>query len=277
MNNKSAFTLAEVLTTLGIIGIVAAITIPTLVSNGNAIKFSSQYKKTMSVLNQAVNLSSAKYDKDFKDIKAKCSNNPTADSIETGYTICGLLNNNLLSAKYIENPFSENIKPNTKYSISGTNKVDANTTGWHGYLLVDGSLFIFKEEDKSCTAEDKCMGYIDVNGFTPPNKEANGVAVAADIFTPAAYAKPSGGNVPEPSPYASQGGGNNSGGNEDPGSGSSSNGNNAVTSGFTDDDTITTVPQDKSNMTDVYPVYFYNSKVEPATKAASLVLINSNK
>ena len=33
--NKSAFTLAEVLITLGIIGVVAAMTIPTLVQNYN--------------------------------------------------------------------------------------------------------------------------------------------------------------------------------------------------------------------------------------------------
>ena len=36
---KKAFTLAEVLITLGIIGVVAAMTIPNLIANVNAHKF----------------------------------------------------------------------------------------------------------------------------------------------------------------------------------------------------------------------------------------------
>lgn len=42
--HKKAFTLAEVLITLGIIGVVAAITIPTLVANTNNQKYRSQRK-----------------------------------------------------------------------------------------------------------------------------------------------------------------------------------------------------------------------------------------
>lgn len=50
---KTAFTLAEVLITLGIIGTVAAITLPMLISNYQKIVLKSQYKKQLSVLNQA--------------------------------------------------------------------------------------------------------------------------------------------------------------------------------------------------------------------------------
>ena len=56
---KKAFTLAEVLITLGIIGVVAAMTIPTLIANTNSAKFKSQYKKTLSALNQAAKMVSA--------------------------------------------------------------------------------------------------------------------------------------------------------------------------------------------------------------------------
>lgn len=45
---KYGFTLAEVLITLGIIGVVAAMTIPTLIANTNGAKYRSQYKKTLS-------------------------------------------------------------------------------------------------------------------------------------------------------------------------------------------------------------------------------------
>lgn len=48
-----AFTLAEVLITLGIIGVVAIMTIPTLISNTDTAKFVSGWKKTYSTLQQA--------------------------------------------------------------------------------------------------------------------------------------------------------------------------------------------------------------------------------
>ena len=51
-----AFTLAEVLITLGIIGIIATMTIPTLVSKFQEKALESQFKKTYSTLNQALQL-----------------------------------------------------------------------------------------------------------------------------------------------------------------------------------------------------------------------------
>ncbi len=53
-NRKSAFTLAEVLITLGIIGVVAAITIPTLVSNYRKRQLEAQIKATYSTIQQAI-------------------------------------------------------------------------------------------------------------------------------------------------------------------------------------------------------------------------------
>lgn len=51
--NKTGFTLAEILITIGIIGVVAALTIPVLIQNSNSKKFVTQYKKSLSTLNQA--------------------------------------------------------------------------------------------------------------------------------------------------------------------------------------------------------------------------------
>ena len=54
---KFAFTLAEVLITLGIIGIVAAMTIPTLISNYQKKQTVTKLQKAISILNQAYKLS----------------------------------------------------------------------------------------------------------------------------------------------------------------------------------------------------------------------------
>lgn len=51
--NKTAFTLAEVLITLGIIGVVASLTIPTLMNSYQNAQYVTALKKVYSVLNQA--------------------------------------------------------------------------------------------------------------------------------------------------------------------------------------------------------------------------------
>ena len=51
---KQAFTLAEVLITLGIIGIVAAMTLPTLIQANKNAEVEAKLKKVYSVMNQAI-------------------------------------------------------------------------------------------------------------------------------------------------------------------------------------------------------------------------------
>lgn len=59
MNNKKAFTLAEVLITLGIIGVVASMTLPTLVNKYKKQEAITRLQKTYTVLNQALKMSEA--------------------------------------------------------------------------------------------------------------------------------------------------------------------------------------------------------------------------
>lgn len=64
-----AFTLAEVLITLGIIGVVAAITIPGLITKYHKTVAESKLKKFYSTMNQAVKMSIADHDDfDFMDV-----------------------------------------------------------------------------------------------------------------------------------------------------------------------------------------------------------------
>ena len=58
---RLAFTLAEVLITLGIIGVVAALTMPAVVGNYKRQQAIQQLKKTYSVLSQAFNRAVAEY------------------------------------------------------------------------------------------------------------------------------------------------------------------------------------------------------------------------
>ena len=58
---KSAFTMAEVLITIGIIGIVAAMTMPTVINNAQNRELQAQLKKTYSELNQMSQLFYTEY------------------------------------------------------------------------------------------------------------------------------------------------------------------------------------------------------------------------
>ena len=56
---KKAFTLAEVLITLAIIGVVAALTIPSVISNSQQQEFRTGLRKAVSVLNSAITMNMA--------------------------------------------------------------------------------------------------------------------------------------------------------------------------------------------------------------------------
>ncbi len=60
MKKKKAFTLAEVLITLGIIGIIAAMTLPTIIQKQQKLETSARLKKFYSSMNQAILMSESK-------------------------------------------------------------------------------------------------------------------------------------------------------------------------------------------------------------------------
>ncbi len=243
MTKRFGFTLAEVLITLGIIGVVAAMTIPTLIANTNSAKFRSQFKKSLSTLNQAALMGQAQYDMHYGDATAACSatltstHGPAAQDADVDPTICAILNGTLSGKQYV--PKVADLKSSKgAYSITPAATTSGLTTlGWTagtaaapgdtiiGYTLADGSLFAFPNTAANCTdnSTHACHGFIDVNGATLPNKE-----VSCDA-----------------------------------------NGANAAAN------TTCTVPNTAANMTDVFPVIFYNSTVEPSTDAGRYVLTTS--
>lgn len=61
IKHKIGFTLAEVLITLGIIGVVAALTIPTLMANHRKNVVETRLAKFYSTMNQAIHMAEADY------------------------------------------------------------------------------------------------------------------------------------------------------------------------------------------------------------------------
>ncbi|MGN0031546.1 MAG: type II secretion system protein [Candidatus Gastranaerophilaceae bacterium] len=252
MTKRFGFTLAEVLITLGIIGVVAAMTIPTLIANTNGAKFRSQFKKTVSTLNQAGLMSQAQYDYDYAGATTKCTIGTGAEEKpDEVMTFCAILNGTLTGQTYIgaSNGLKRNANGEQKdYAWVETKGADGLVNGLKladtiNYTLADGSIVGFHKDAAGCELAigtqlkdnvitgdlASCVGYIDVNGVTLPNKEVScgKDAAGADIATTAAVQTPC------------------------------------------------AVPNDANHMTDIFPIVFHDSTVEPASNAAKYVLTSS--
>ena len=260
MRKHFGFTLAEVLITLGIIGVVAAMTIPTLISNTNSQKFRSQFKKTISTLNQAGLMAQAQYDIDYGMVELSCGKgsaddedgDPSTDS-PTGanpkITFCAILNGTLTGQTFKkDSPY--NTDPTFKALAAGEGD---DSTAYYYYTLADGSMVAFPQNQdtasgKPCTLElgavidedwiddhSNCLGFIDVNGTTLPNKEVTCSEAAAS--------------------------------DDDDSDTTVTDGSAALTP-----ETPCVVKNDAHHVTDIYPIVFHDATVEPASNAAKYVL-----
>lgn len=155
---RGGFTLAEVLITLGIIGVVAAMTMPTLLNSTNGAQYRTAYKKALSVLSQAVVLNVALDDYDLSQATT------SSDTDTAKASLYSLFRNRM-----------------NVVSDSGTSNVDSWTAGndntakfgdGSNYTMFfnDGISFTFEKSAAQCTQTDPCKGAIDINGAKNPNK-----------------------------------------------------------------------------------------------------------
>ena len=168
MTKRFGFTLAEVLITLGIIGVVAAMTMPTLMNSTQGAQYKTAYKKALSAISQAVTLNVALDEWSF------------ADATGTGDTY---LVDKLLSGR-MNVVRTETGSTNIKDAKGATYQVAVGSGGGQGVssavsiaddnttlFFNDGIMFTYTSTAKGCTEAAPCYGFIDVNGTKAPNKE----------------------------------------------------------------------------------------------------------
>ncbi|MBS5860501.1 type II secretion system protein [bacterium] len=258
-NVKAAFTLAEVLITLGIIGVVAAMTMPTLINSTQGAQYKTAYKKALSVMSQAVVMNIALEDYDLSQTVA--GTNPTAasadddeDATSAGgvQSIYDLFKNRMNVVKVAgTNDFQGttdgatntykiiSVGDSRDYTEFASNHVNDSghefptltaSSAWPTNLTMlfynDGITFIFDNTQGECVAatntnggDEYCFGFIDVNGQKAPNR-----VVQCDTGS---------------------------------------------TTGTEGDDNYSCVV---SNPTDIYPIAMYDQSVVPASAAARAVL-----
>ncbi len=161
---RKGFTLSEVLITLGIVGIVAAITIPNLVSNYQKKVLKSQFLNKYSLLQQQMLYAKNDYGGNFKKycITRDYVNNKYAHKDEC-YAIFSKYFKVIGECNYKNKPLTYNLKKEAYIDIGGT----ANPK----YLLADGTCY-------GITVNGGALGFsFDINGA---DKGPN--ALGHDIF-----------------------------------------------------------------------------------------------
>ena len=175
---RRGFTLAEVLITLGIIGIVAALTLPSVINKAQDRQFRAMFKKQYSAVAQAIQMVYAKYDISLtpksngweKMPQYVCAIGKELKSIGSGVKCEGLADDDTIDS------MPKNTKVhwhnNDEWFDKNGNPQRMNGAGVDGYglltfLLPDGAMINF-----NCTNEV----FIDVNGYKKPN------TVGRDIF-----------------------------------------------------------------------------------------------
>ena len=233
MKKSFGFTLAEVLITLGIIGVVAAMTMPTLMNSTQGAQYKAAYKKALSAIAQGVTLNVALDGSSFADTVAGTVGSTAKPT--TGDSVASILSTrmNVVNATTAADSgygmTGQGTSATSSFpAVTATKECPAdddecvptvNVPAPDTFLFFnDGSMLTFKAADvaactmTSPTAADnkKCYGAIDVNGLKGPNK-----VVACDASTG---------------------------------------------------------PCVVSNPTDIYPVEFYDQTILPASDAARAVL-----
>ena len=133
--NANGFTLAEVLITLGVIAVVAALTLPSLINKYKIKQLEVSFKKNSSMIANALNLTvnNFGYD-DIQDIAAFCSAGQT-DCPEKNKDLFTDINNYYLSQFDIVNTLSGNDLYRFSYTnYSGTKK----GRGYNEIIAVNG-------------------------------------------------------------------------------------------------------------------------------------------
>lgn len=171
MAKRNAFTLAEVLITLGIIGVVAAMTMPTLLTNTQQQQFRAQLKKSMTVLAQAaaVNLAIDDYDAST----ALAGNTAGSDTLYALYK--NRTNVISTSTSDISNYYTLYYNDGSSFSIPtnvGNCKFVATAKSGNTAAVNDPFGAMGDAAPTATTKNGMCVGIIDVNGKKAPNANA---------------------------------------------------------------------------------------------------------
>lgn len=155
---KKGFTLAEVLITLGIIGVVAALTLPSLITNYRKKQTVAQLKKVYSELSQAAQMSVVQ-NGDMKNWDYSLTGEEFFNTYLSNFIKMG--SQKVEDAKKAGVVY---IKASGEEEVSFTNLYDSGKI----FTLASGSQIIMDTLSSLTTTRQTVL--VDLNGFKKPNR-----------------------------------------------------------------------------------------------------------
>jgi len=158
LSRLAAFTLAEVLVTLGIIGVVSAMTVPTLMQNYQRQSYVTQLHKVYNEMTQAL----LRYQNDKNAVNLREAGLTSADAVNSFITTY------LKVVKDCDNDITACFGSDYK-KINGTSLNATNMSSQGVYVLASGqSIAIYSRNDfQNCSAI--AVIFVDTNGKKGPN------------------------------------------------------------------------------------------------------------
>ncbi len=170
MRKSLGFTLAEVLITLAIIGVVAAMTIPSVIVNTNQQEFKTGLKKAVSVLNQAITMNIALENVTPADLTAAHTGSTAERNNLMGYLAQRL--NIIKETSTLTNGRSQNA---AFYTSDGMRFEFPTTTSLTGVKAGGTECGATIGANGQPTTDSRaCLVVVDVNGDKRPNPAASG-------------------------------------------------------------------------------------------------------
>ncbi len=176
---KLGFTLAEVLITLVIIGVIAAMTVPTLMNNTNAQEYRSALKKAISGLNQALTLNYA-------------LEGLSANDYSTGTDLVNDVFKKRMSVIEGETSFTNTTACDASDVFTTADGMLFCVKGFKGNQAADDQTSACNTYNtKPCTEDgnDGANIWIDVNGSKNPNMVTSNSKRPRDIYQATIYAQ----------------------------------------------------------------------------------------
>lgn len=174
---KAGFTLAEVLITLGIIGVVASITLPALIQNNRNKELQTGLKRSYSVIAQALDLYNADYGVRLTPDNVKPQE--LKGKLVPYFRIskdCGFGSEANAAEKEkscIPSYGTEGVKASTKYkNLVGKSTIELSKFDDGQFVLIDGTLVLLEN-----ASYGQLFVSVDVNGY---NKRPN--RLGQDLF-----------------------------------------------------------------------------------------------
>ena len=195
-NLKQGFAFVEFMLLIATTIVIASVLGVYLVTHSKSAKLIPMFVKTISNVNQAVLMTKAQHDFDFQDTETPCPQDiklAKAQDPENDHTFCAIFNSTMKSAVFRGKVSDMKYYANgivLSYVLYDRDVLPPDYRNYLAYTLKDGTIVAFNKNAVACSIDSvskrdigdifeydsknplsNCVGFIDVNGTEPPNKE----------------------------------------------------------------------------------------------------------